>query len=141
MALCGEKNGDEVRVVTMGGNDNRPYSVELCGGTHVARTGDIGLFKILSESAVAAGVRRIEAVTGQAALAYMEEAETLLTKAAAALNAPPSALPDRIAALIEDRRRMVLIGTTAKVAWWAQRLAPTVFERLMRRSVSDEFPT
>jgi len=106
MALFGEKYGDEVRVVAMGGSAERPYSVELCGGTHVRRTGDIGLFKILSESAVAAGVRRIEAVTGQAALAYLDETEALLREAAAQLNVPPDQLPARVAALVEERRRL-----------------------------------
>jgi len=105
MALFGEKYGDEVRVVAMGGDDV-PYSVELCGGTHVHRTGDIGLFKIVGESALAAGVRRIEAVTGSAALAYLDETEALLHKAAAALNAPPQDLPGRIAALLDDRKRL-----------------------------------
>jgi alanyl-tRNA synthetase len=106
MALFGEKYGDEVRVVTMGGNDNSAYSVELCGGTHVLRTGDIGFFKVVSESAVAAGVRRIEAVTGQAAIAQMDEMELLLQRAASALNVPPASVPDRVQSLVDDRKRL-----------------------------------
>ena len=106
MALFGEKYGDEVRVVTMGGSHNDPYSVELCGGTHAARTGDIGLLKIVSESAVAAGVRRIEAVTGNAAIAHINASEELLNEAAAALNVPPAGLPERVKALVEDRKRL-----------------------------------
>jgi alanyl-tRNA synthetase len=106
MALFGEKYGDEVRVVTMGGSHNAPYSVELCGGTHVARTGDIGLMKIVSESAVAAGVRRIEAVTGTAAISHMNMSEDLLNEAADALNVPPSGLPARVKALVEERKRL-----------------------------------
>ncbi len=106
MALFGEKYGDEVRVVTMGGSDNAPFSVELCGGTHVFRTGDIGPFRILSESAVAAGVRRIEAVAGRAAIDLMDENDALLSRAASALNVTPAQLPDRIAALLEDRKRL-----------------------------------
>jgi alanyl-tRNA synthetase len=106
MALFGEKYGDEVRVVAMGGDADRPYSVELCGGTHVRRTGDIGLFKIVSEGALAAGVRRIEAVTGAAALAYLEDTEALLHRAASALNTLPHDLPARINALVDERKRL-----------------------------------
>ncbi len=108
MALFGEKYGDEVRVVTMGGADgNRlAWSIELCGGTHVRRTGDIGYFRITAETAVSAGVRRIEAVTGAAAEAVAAEETRLLREAAGALRASPADLPDRIAALIEDRRRL-----------------------------------
>ena len=106
MALFGEKYGDEVRVVAMGDEDSRPYSVELCGGTHVRRTGDIGVFKIISEGAVAAGVRRIEAVTGQSALAYLDAQERLVRDAAAVLKVAPADLPARVASLFEDRRRL-----------------------------------
>ncbi len=112
LALFGEKYGDEVRVVAMGRTTDaaeeavRPYSVELCGGTHVRRTGDIGLFKIVGESSVAAGVRRIEALTGAAAEAYLGEEEALLRQSAAALRTSPSELPARLARLFEDHRRL-----------------------------------
>ncbi len=109
MALFGEKYGDEVRVVSMGtvtDADPNPYSVELCGGTHVRRTGDIGLFKIIGESAVAAGVRRIEAVTGAAAEAWVADEEHMLKEAAGALRVSPSDLPGRITALVEERRKL-----------------------------------
>ena len=107
MALFGEKYGDEVRVVSMGGEtkDGR-FSVELCGGTHARRTGDIGGFKIVAEGAVAAGVRRIEAVTGPAFLAWAQEQEDLISRAAEVLKAAPADLPARIAGLIEDRRKL-----------------------------------
>jgi alanyl-tRNA synthetase len=108
LALFGEKYGDEVRVVAMGGEPekNRPFSVELCGGTHVRRTGDIGIFKIVGEMAIASGVRRIEALTGAAAEAYLTEEEGLLREAAATLRTTPSELPARIASLVEERRRL-----------------------------------
>jgi len=108
MALFGEKYGDEVRVVSMGGADEaqRDYSTELCGGTHVRRTGDIGLFKIIGESAVAAGVRRIEALTGAGAEAYVAEEEAALREIAAALKVAPGEVPTRVAALMEERRRL-----------------------------------
>jgi alanyl-tRNA synthetase len=109
MALFGEKYGDEVRVVSMGGRDpdaNKEFSIELCGGTHVRRTGDIGLFKIVGEGAVAAGVRRIEALTGYGAAAYLNEQEHLLHQTAAALKATPSEVPARVASLVEERRRL-----------------------------------
>lgn len=111
MALFGEKYGDEVRVVGMGYDPEATsrhgvYSLELCGGTHVRRTGDIGLFKIVSEGGVSAGVRRIEAVTGATALALVEQAEKTLREAAATLKVSPAELPARIVALTEERRRL-----------------------------------
>ncbi|CAK0756243.1 alanine--tRNA ligase/DNA-binding transcriptional repressor [uncultured Gammaproteobacteria bacterium] len=109
MALFGEKYGDEVRVVSMGGQDQtatKEFSIELCGGTHVRRTGDIGLIKIIGESAVAAGVRRIEALTGTGALAWIAERERLLSEAADTLRAAPADVPARVAALVEERRRL-----------------------------------
>ena len=108
MALFGEKYGDEVRVVSMGyatESDNF-YSTELCGGTHVGRTGDIGAFKIIAEAAVAAGVRRIEALTGQGASDYAWDQENLVRSAAAALKAAPGDLVDRVGALMDERKRL-----------------------------------
>jgi alanyl-tRNA synthetase len=108
MALFGEKYGDEVRVVAMGaGSGNRPaYSIELCGGTHVCRTGDIGLLRITGEAAVGAGVRRIEAVCGEAALAAVAESDRRLGEAAATLRVSAAEVPERVAALVDDRRRL-----------------------------------
>jgi alanyl-tRNA synthetase len=108
LALFGEKYGEEVRVVAMGRADegDRPFSVELCGGTHVRRTGDIGLFKIVSETAVASGVRRIEALTGAAAEAHLAEEEQILQQAAAAARSSAAELPARIANLVDERRRL-----------------------------------
>jgi len=109
MALFGEKYGDEVRVVSMGGRDagaNKEFSIELCGGTHVRRTGDIGVFKIVSEGAVAAGIRRIEAVTGEGAVAWLSEQDRRLQETASALKVPAAEVPDRVAALVEERRKL-----------------------------------
>ena len=106
MALFGEKYGDEVRVLSMGRGDDQHYSVELCGGTHVNATGDIGVFKIVSESAVSSGVRRIEALTGEAARLWLNARDERLKEAAAALKASPDEVPARVAALVEDRRRL-----------------------------------
>ncbi|KKO09814.1 hypothetical protein LCGC14_0033130 [marine sediment metagenome] len=102
MALFGEKYGDEVRVLTMGDG----FSVELCGGTHVSRTGDIGLFKITNESGIAAGVRRIEAVTGQAALDYLVAAEDQLRQTAQLVKGGRDNLLDKVSALIERNRQL-----------------------------------
>lgn len=108
LALFGEKYGDEVRVVSMGAprEDGHPYSVELCGGTHVSRTGDIGFFKVVAEGAVAAGVRRIEAVTGSGALRYVQEQERAIRDAATLIKVAPAELSDRLGGLLEERKRL-----------------------------------
>jgi alanyl-tRNA synthetase len=106
MALFGEKYGDEVRVLSMGRDTDADYSVELCGGTHVRALGDIQLLKIISESAVSSGVRRIEALTGEAARHWLTERESKLREAAATLKSSPDEVPARIASLVEDRRRL-----------------------------------
>jgi alanyl-tRNA synthetase len=106
MALFGEKYGDEVRVLAMGRLDEGDYSVELCGGTHVRSLGDIQLLKIIGESAVSAGVRRIEALTGEAARRWLTERDARLREAAATLKSSPDEVPARVAALVEERRRL-----------------------------------
>jgi alanyl-tRNA synthetase len=106
MALFGEKYGDEVRVVSMGDEDGKNFSVELCGGTHVKRTGDIGLFKVVSEGAVAAGVRRIEALTGDAAVSYLAEQENRLNHTANILKTTPAKVSERVESLLDERKKM-----------------------------------
>jgi alanyl-tRNA synthetase len=112
-ALFGEKYGDEVRVVSMGtlngsgkGADGQTYSLELCGGTHVRQTGDIGVFVTLGDSASSAGVRRIEALTGADAFRYLSEQDHRLTQTAMALKAQPADVPDRVRALLEERKAL-----------------------------------
>jgi len=100
MALFGEKYGDTVRVLDIG------FSRELCGGTHVARTGDIGLFKIVAEGGVAAGVRRVEAITGDNALAWVQSQQALLLRAAGVLRSTPADLPERIAQVQDQVRAL-----------------------------------
>jgi alanyl-tRNA synthetase len=104
MALFGEKYGDVVRVVAMGGNSEEEFSVELCGGTHVQRTGDIGLFKIVQESGIAAGVRRIEAVSGLQALRQLNIQERQLKNLAALLKSDSSALEQKVSQLLKSNR-------------------------------------
>ncbi len=106
MALFGEKYGDEVRVLSMGSLSEGDYSVELCGGTHVRALGDIQLFKIISESAVSSGVRRIEALTGEAARKWLSDRDSKLREAATTLKSSPDEVPARIAALVEERKRL-----------------------------------
>ena len=112
-ALFGEKYGDEVRVVSMGnqtgsgkGTDKNTYSLELCGGTHVSRTGDIGAFVLLGDSASSAGVRRIEALTGEAAISHLRGQDALLGQTALELKSPASSVPERVRALLEERRTL-----------------------------------
>jgi alanyl-tRNA synthetase len=109
LALFGEKYGDKVRVLTMGralAEADKPYSVELCGGTHVARTGDIGLFKIVSETSVSSGVRRIEALTGETARSHVEEQIGYARAAADALKVTTADLPARVIALLDERKKL-----------------------------------
>ena len=108
LALFGEKYGDEVRVLSMGrrGGEGRNYSVELCGGTHVKATGDIGLFKIVSESAVSSGVRRIEALTGEAARNWLVARDEAVRTIAGTLKTSPDEAPARVVALVEERKRL-----------------------------------
>jgi len=108
LALFGEKYGDEVRVLSMGrtGGEGRNYSVELCGGTHVNATGDIGVFRIVSESTVSSGVRRIEALTGEAARQWLVGREEALKTAASVIRATPEEVPTRLAALLDERKRL-----------------------------------
>ena len=126
VALFGEKYDEDVRVLSMGDEGERAYSVELCGGTHVRRIGDIALFKITSESAVAAGVRRIEALTGEAARLYLEEQAGLARAAADAAKAPVTELPARIEALMADKKRLErdLAETKKKLALGGGGAAP-----------------
>ncbi|WP_349364837.1 MAG: alanine--tRNA ligase [Roseitalea porphyridii] len=111
MALFGEKYGDEVRVVSMGtatrgDKAGKPYSIELCGGTHVGATGEIGLVRIVDQSAVAAGVRRIEALTGEGARRYLEAQDERMRAVAGALKTTPEEAVGRIGQLVEERRRL-----------------------------------
>jgi alanyl-tRNA synthetase len=112
-ALFGEKYGDEVRVVSMGtlpasgkGTDGATYSIELCGGTHVTRTGEIGAFVLLGDSASSAGVRRIEALTGEQALKHLRAQEARLAEVATLLKTPLSDVVERVRALSDERRAL-----------------------------------
>jgi alanyl-tRNA synthetase len=131
MALFGEKYGDEVRVVSMGlgtGGEkaNKAWSVELCGGTHVKRAGDIGLVKIVAEGASAAGVRRIEALTAEGARAYLATQDERVREAAALLRTRPEEVVERLRALVEEKKQLerqlaeakkqVALGGTAEAA-------------------------
>jgi alanyl-tRNA synthetase len=111
MALFGEKYGDEVRVVSMGtglhgSKAGKPYSVELCGGTHVGATGEIGLVRVVSESAVGAGVRRLEALTGESARAYLSEQDERVKTLAATLKVQPADVQARVEAMMDERRKL-----------------------------------
>ena len=101
MALFGEKYGDEVRVVSMG-----DYSIELCGGTHLTNTSQIGMFKILSEGGVAAGVRRIEAITGRAVYNYLKEKEEVITNVCSNLKTKEDGLSQKVTSLIEENKSL-----------------------------------
>ena len=116
LALFGEKYGDEVRVLSMGREADLDYSVELCGGTHVHALGDIGLMVIVSESAVASGVRRIEALTGEAARLWFADRDAKLKSIAATLKSSPEEAADRVAILMEERKKLDRELTEAKTA-------------------------
>jgi len=116
LALFGEKYGDEVRVLSMGRDSDLDYSVELCGGTHVHALGDIGLMVIVAESAVASGVRRIEALTGEAARLWLADRDAKLKSIAAALKAAPEDAVERVTILVEERKKLERELTEAKKA-------------------------
>ena len=124
MMLFGEKYGDTVRVLDIG------TSRELCGGTHVQRTGDIGLFKIVAESGVAAGVRRIEAITGASALAYLQQLEDTVTQAAGTLKAPPAELGSRLAQVLDQVKAL-----EKEIAALKGKLASSQGDELMAQAV------
>jgi alanyl-tRNA synthetase len=129
LALFGEKYGSEVRVLSIGGgleDRKAPYSVELCGGTHVSRSGDIGVFKIISEGAVGSGLRRIEALTGAGAKAWLDGQAALARELADALKVPTSEALARLDAILEDRRRLEreLAETKKKLAMGGGAAAP-----------------
>jgi alanyl-tRNA synthetase len=124
MMLFGEKYGETVRVLSIGS------SKELCGGTHVGRTGDIGLFKVVGESGVAAGVRRIEAVTGANALAYLQSLEDTVQAAASSLKASPNELQGRIGQMLEQMRSL-----EKEVAALKGKLASSQGDELMLQAV------
>ncbi|MFP6815278.1 MAG: alanine--tRNA ligase, partial [Pseudomonadales bacterium] len=126
MALFGEKYGDQVRVLSMGAD----YSVELCGGTHVARTGDIGVFRIVSETGIAAGVRRIDAVTGPGALNLIDETEALLEDVEVLVKANRGNLRDKVGTVVADNRRMI-----KELQQIEQRLAATKGSDLAEQAV------
>jgi alanyl-tRNA synthetase len=125
MALFGEKYGDEVRVIGMG-----DFSTELCGGTHVRRTGDIGLFKIVAESGVAAGIRRVEAVTGEGALAWVQGEEARLAEAAFALKARPAEIGQKIAQIMDNVK-----GLERELARLKSKMASAQGEDLVSQAV------
>jgi alanyl-tRNA synthetase len=106
LALFGEKYGDEVRVLAMGEEAGRPYSVELCGGTHVGALGEIGLFVITGESAVSSGIRRIEALTGEAARLWLTGRDRLVQSLAQMVKTAPGELLDRVAAILDERKQL-----------------------------------
>ncbi len=106
MALFGEKYGDEVRVLSMGGATDAAFSTELCGGTHVSRTGDIGFFKVLMEGGVAAGIRRVEAVTGEGALAHVQRIDRSLADLAGVLRTSPAELQVRVGQVLDQVRTL-----------------------------------
>jgi alanyl-tRNA synthetase len=124
LAFFGDKYGDEVRVLDIG------HSRELCGGTHVARTGDIGFFKVISEGGVAAGVRRIEATTGEGALAHVQGQEAMLNQAAAALKAPPHEVGQKIAQIVDNVR-----GLEKELARFKSKLAASQGDELADQAV------
>jgi len=130
LALFGEKYGDEVRVISMGGHEdgaNAPYSMELCGGTHVRRTGDIGFFKIVREEGLAAGVRRIEAVAHEAAETLVRDEEATLSEAARTLRTTSGDLTNRLNQLVDERKRLEreLAETRKKLATGGAGARPT----------------
>jgi alanyl-tRNA synthetase len=124
MMLFGEKYGDEVRVLDIGG------SRELCGGTHVERTGDIGLFKIVSETGVAAGIRRVEAVTGDNALAYLQSLESTLNQLAGSLRSAPAEVPGRVAQVLDTVR-----GLERELAALKGKLASAQGDEMMSQAI------
>ncbi|MEL6874412.1 MAG: DHHA1 domain-containing protein, partial [Pseudomonadota bacterium] len=116
LALFGEKYGDEVRVLSMGLEAGSDYSVELCGGTHVQALGDIGLMVIIAESAVSSGVRRIEALTGEAARLWLAERDSKLKTIASVLKSSPEEAAERVAVLVEERKKLDRELTEARKA-------------------------